>query len=124
MSGLPSIWERGRGRGPDLTGVSTQFSRRDILESILEPSKVISEQYQNITVTKKDGEDITGRLLEETADKLVLMVNPLTPEVKTVVNKREIGKRAPSKISPMPAGAVNVLTRETISFPSAFKLTA
>src|SRR4030095_14291068 len=34
--------------GPDLTGIASRFTRRDILDSILEPSKVLSDQYQNI----------------------------------------------------------------------------
>src|SRR5438105_3170474 len=34
----------GGSTGPDLTTVSTRFSRKDILESIIDPSKVVSEQ--------------------------------------------------------------------------------
>ena len=35
--------------GPELTAVSSKYGRREILESIIEPSKVISDQFQNIT---------------------------------------------------------------------------
>jgi putative heme-binding domain-containing protein len=100
--------------GPDLTGVSSRFNTHDILESILDPSKVVSEQFQNITVTKKDGEDVTGRLVEETNDRLVIVVNPLAPDNKTVVSKSEIAKREASKISPMPEGVANILTKGDI----------
>lgn len=100
--------------GPDLTAVASRFSRADILSSILEPSKVVSEQYQNITVTKKDGDDFTGRLLEETDDKIVLVVNQLEPDKKTTIKKSEIASRAPSKLSPMPEGLINILTKEDI----------
>ena len=48
--------------GPDLTAVASRFSRADILSSIVEPSKVLSEQYQNMAITKKDGEDVVGRI--------------------------------------------------------------
>ena len=64
--------------GPDITGAASRFNRRDLLETIIEPSKVISDQYQNITVTKKDGDEVTGRLVEENDERLVLLVNPLT----------------------------------------------
>src|SRR5581483_11570327 len=47
--------------GPDLTAVSSRFQRRDILESILEPSKVVSEQYMNTAIRTKDGETVVGR---------------------------------------------------------------
>jgi hypothetical protein len=49
--------------GPDLTAISSRFAAKDILESILEPSKVVSEQYQNMIVTTKGDKTIVGRLL-------------------------------------------------------------
>ena len=103
----------GGATGPDLTAVSSRFTRRDILESILEPSKVISDQYQNIIVTTKNGDDMIGRLVEETDRQLVLMINPLTGE-KTQIRKRDVQERAPSKVSPMPDGLANICTKEEI----------
>ncbi|MBI3878775.1 MAG: c-type cytochrome [Verrucomicrobia bacterium] len=99
--------------GPDLTGVGSRFSRRDILESILAPSKVVMEQYQNTTVFKKDGDDVSGRLIEEDDKRVVLVVNPLTGDRAEVLQK-DIARREPSKLSPMPEGLVNVLTRDEI----------
>ncbi len=103
----------GGATGPDITAVSSRFTRRDILESIIEPSKVISDQYQNIVVTKKDGDDVTGRLVEESDRTLVLITNPLTGE-KTEVRKRDVRDRHPSKLSPMPEGLVNILSKEEL----------
>ncbi|HEU0010329.1 MAG TPA: c-type cytochrome, partial [Verrucomicrobiae bacterium] len=99
--------------GPDITAISSRFSRKDLLESMTEPSKVVSEQYQNITVIKKDGDDVTGRLVEETDTKLVLIPNQLTGE-KVEVKKSDVQSRAASKLSPMPEGLINVLTKEEI----------
>src|SRR4029077_19910124 len=90
----------GGGAGPDITAVSSRFTRRDILESILEPSKVISDQYQNIVVTKSNGDDVIGRLVEENEKTLVLVTNPLTGE-KTDVRKRDVRGRQPSQVSAM-----------------------
>src|SRR5262249_32520535 len=39
--------------GPDLTAIVSRFDRRAILESIIEPSKVISEQYTNEVIRTK-----------------------------------------------------------------------
>ncbi len=103
----------GGGTGPDLTAVSSRFTRKDVWESIVDPSKVVSEQYQNITVTKKDGNDVTGRLVEETESKLVLVPNPLATD-RVEMAKSAVQKRAPSKVSPMPEGLVNVLTKDDI----------
>ena len=99
--------------GPDITGAASRFNRRDLLETIIEPSKVISDQYQNITITKKDGDEVTGRLVEENDERVVLVVNPLTND-RSEVKKRDVAKRAPSKLSPMPEGLVNILTKEEI----------
>ena len=99
--------------GPDITAVASRFTRADLLSSIIEPSKVVSEQYQNLTVTKKDGDDVTGRLVEETDTKLVLVPNQLTGE-KVEVKKSDVQSRAPSKLSPMPEALVNILTKDEI----------
>ena len=104
----------GGGVGPDLTAVASRFSRRDILESTLEPSRVVSEQFQNVTITKKDGDDVTGRVVDENAERLTLVVNPLAPESKTVIAKKEIARIDPARLSPMPEGLVNILTHAEV----------
>ena len=104
----------GGGTGPDLTAVSSRFTRRDVLESILEPSKVLSEQYQNTTVWLKNGDDHTGRLVDETSDQLTLIPDSLKPDAKITVKKSDVTQRAASKLSPMPAELANVLSKEDI----------
>ena len=103
----------GSGAGPDLTAVSSRFSRRDILESILEPSKVISEQYQNISVATVAGKVMTGRLVDETMSKIVLQPDPLSGERIEVATK-DIESRSASRVSPMPANLADVLTADEI----------
>ncbi|MDQ6632416.1 MAG: c-type cytochrome, partial [Verrucomicrobiota bacterium] len=99
--------------GPDITAISSRFSPRDILESILEPSKVLSEQYQNMRFFTKDGEMVSGRILEETKDKIVVVTEPVS-QTKTEIKKTNLEKREPSKVSPMPEGLVNILSKEEI----------
>ena len=103
----------GGGIGPDLSGAGAKYSRRDLLESILEPSKVVSDQYANTAVTMTSGDNVTGRVVEDTDTKLVLVTNPLTDE-KTTMRKSEVKTRALSKLSPMPDGLASILTREEI----------
>jgi putative heme-binding domain-containing protein len=104
----------GGGIGPELTGIAARFSTRDILDSILEPSRVLSEQFQNTTVVLRNGDDVTGRLVDETSDQLVLVPNQLQPDAKVVVKKADIAQRSFSKLSPMPEGLVSSLTQEDI----------
>jgi len=99
--------------GPELGAVAKKYSTREILESILEPSKVISEQFQNFTITKKDGESETGRIIDETEQKIVLHPNPLAPE-RIEILKAQILDRRPSKVSPMPEGLLNSFSEDEV----------
>ena len=99
--------------GPELAAVSSRLAPRDILESILVPSKVVSEQYQNTVFELKDGDTVAGRLIEENDQKVVLNTDPMRPNKEEFL-KSEILSRHPSKISPMPEGLVNSLTEDEI----------
>ena len=99
--------------GPELAAVSSRLATRDILESILEPSKVISEQYQNIVLALNDGDIVAGRLIAENDRKLVLMTDPIHPN-KVDIRMSDILSRRASKISPMPEDLVNSFTENEI----------
>ena len=103
----------GGASGPDLTAVASRFKRHDILESIIEPSKVVSDQYKNTTVRLKNGDVVEGRIMEETDTNLVVQPNPLLPE-KVTVKKADVKSRALSNLSPMPEGLVNTFTQKEI----------
>ena len=60
------------------------------------------------------GKVISGLIKEEDAKTIRVMTNLLTPEVTTVVKKSQIEFRTASKISSMPEGLLNVLTKEEI----------
>lgn len=106
--------DEGGAVGPDLTTISTRFARRDILDSILDPSKVVSEQFAFTSVTRKDGTQIHGRLVEDGAASLWLMQNPLAPDERVEVKKADVAKQEFSKFSPMPPGLLNMLTKEEV----------
>ena len=66
------VGNQGGAVGPDLTTVASRYGPRDILESILVPSKVINEQYQNMSLILRDGDVVSGRILNEDAYKMVV----------------------------------------------------
>lgn len=103
----------GGASGPELTGVVSKYSPRDILESILEPSKVVSEPYQNWTVGLTDGDEVSGRLISETAERIVLETDWRTG-AQARVPRDEVQAYRPARLSPMPEGLVNGLSREEI----------
>jgi len=106
--------------GPDLTGVGNRFSARDLLESIIEPSKEISDQYQPIVVRLKDGSDVSGRVVNLSEE--VVMVNPnmFDPNQMASIKRKDIASIEPSKVSMMPEGLLSVLREDEILDLMAF----
>jgi len=99
--------------GPDLSGVARRVSPRDLLESILLPSKIIVEGYATTEIETKSGAVVAGRIEREDARALVIRPLAATEEVATI-RKADIVHRALSKTSNMPAGIVNSLSETQI----------
>ncbi|MBC8243365.1 MAG: PQQ-dependent sugar dehydrogenase [Verrucomicrobia bacterium] len=100
--------------GPDLTGVGARFDARAMLESILEPSRVIDDKYRNVAITTREGELIEGRLVAERAKSLLVAPNPYQPSLTREVQRRAIASRNDSRFSPMPAGLLNRFSRDDV----------
>ena len=99
--------------GPDLTQVSSRFNRRDLLEQILDPSKVIDEKFRNVTVTLASGRQHTGTIESEDDERLTLRPSLLGDE-RNEIGKADIRQRVESPVSPMPAGLLSTLKLEQI----------
>ena len=113
----------GGGVGPDLTAVAGRFSVRDLLESIVEPSKVISDQYAAVSIATKDGQIVTGRVGNLFGDSLSVIEDMFDPGRTTNVRRADIEEMKPSDVSLMPVGLLNSLTEEEIQDLVAFLLT-
>lgn len=100
--------------GPDLTGVSGRFSPRDLLESIVIPSKTISDQYEAIVVETSEGQVITGRVVNLNGDSMSINTNMLDPSEQVSVNRRSIESIKPSPVSMMPEGLLDTFKTEEI----------
>jgi putative heme-binding domain-containing protein len=100
--------------GPDLRAVGRRFGRRDLLETILNPSKVIDNKFRNTTIVTQAGKTITGRVVTGDETSLVVSTDPLKFDEFVRVPLAEIAEQKASPVSPMPTGLVNSLTREEI----------
>lgn len=100
--------------GPDLTSVAGRFSPRDLLESIILPSKEISDQYGAIKILKKDGEMVVGRVGNLNGDNLMVIENMFAPNDFTRVTRDQIQSIAPSEVSMMPEGLLNYFAEDEI----------
>jgi putative heme-binding domain-containing protein len=99
--------------GPDLTAVSSRFNRRDMLDSILNPSRVIDDKFRNTVFTLKDGTSVVGMIEREDGKAVVVRTNPLVAQT-TTVPIANIASREISPVSPMPPGLINVLSQTQI----------
>lgn len=100
----------GGSTGPDLTVAAGRFSPRDLLESIIDPNKEISDQYAAVEIHTLDGKTVTGRIINLNGDGITLLTNMLDPSSTVTVNRRNIEDQKVSKVSMMPGGALDTLT--------------
>jgi putative heme-binding domain-containing protein len=100
--------------GPALTQLGTRFSARDILESILEPNKVISDQYAYTAFYQKDGSVVIGRLKNEDTEKYYISQNPFAPQTLREVLKVNVVRTRISDVSSMYPGMINGLNKEEL----------
>ena len=103
----------GGSTGPDLTGVGNRFDARYLLEALVLPSQVVSDQYVNTVIYTNSGEVITGRIIEEDDQWVKVRTDPFAREL-VEISKAHIDERQPSKLSEMPQGLINTLTPEEI----------
>lgn len=106
---------QGMGIGPDLTGSVNRYSLADMMENIIEPSKVISDQYISTEFAMKDGSSVIGRLAKEEDGMLHLMTNPFAADSNVQVKAADVKSRKLHEVSHMPAGLINSLNADELS---------
>lgn len=100
--------------GPELTAVARRYNARTMLEAIIEPSKVISDQYQGNVFVLDTGKQVVGRVVNLNNDTIMVSENMLEPGNLTVINREEIEETLVSKTSMMPNGLINTLNKDEI----------
>ncbi|WP_286763299.1 MULTISPECIES: DUF7133 domain-containing protein [Rhodopirellula] len=97
--------------GPDLTSVARRFTRREILESVLYPSHVVSDQYASKKVLTLDGEVYVGMVSKAGGD---LQIRDSNNNVTTLAES-EVDLIQPSRSSIMPSGLLDDLSLQDIT---------
>jgi putative heme-binding domain-containing protein len=98
--------------GPDLTHIGRIRAERDLLESIVFPSASFVRSYEPVQITTKKGKVYNGLVRRETPDEVVLATSA-TEEVR--VARQDIDEVQPGKVSIMPAGLDQQLTRQELT---------
>ena len=104
----------GGAHGPDLTGVAGRFSPRDLLESIIDPNKEISDQYAAVEIRTLDDRVIVGRIVNLNDFNVNVNTNMLDPGSTVSINRNNIDSMKTSKVSMMPAGLLDTFKEDEV----------
>jgi putative heme-binding domain-containing protein len=61
--------------GPELTDAGKRLTRRELMESIIEPSKKVDAKYVTTTVTTVEGKIELGLVIKRTDDSITLLTS-------------------------------------------------
>ncbi len=111
-----TIYGEGAKVGPDITS-NGRTSFEQLLSNVFDPSLVIGPAYQVTTVVTKDGRNLTGLVVEDSEQRLVIR---LPGEGEETVSRNNVKYTRVSKLSMMPEGIENLLARKDLADLFAF----
>ncbi|MCE9530809.1 MAG: c-type cytochrome [Planctomycetes bacterium] len=103
------LYDDGGNIGPALTGAQ-RYNLDYVLENMLDPSAIVSRDYQVSKIETTSGRTINGIIKQETEKALTIQ----TPNEVIVLPKDEIESRTQSPLSIMPEGVLEKLTANEI----------
>ncbi len=95
--------------GPNLDGVGDKFTREELIEQVLEPSRAIKPGYEQTVIVTAEGKTLNGRV--ERATKLEVRLIDATGK-QTNLNRTEIEEMHVSPKSLMPDNVVATISKE------------
>ncbi len=97
------------GLGPDLTRLDPKPQDAELVESVLEPSRVVRTGYESVTVVSIDGLPTSGLLVRRSPEEVVLRDLNQDGREYTFPTE-EIDEVVTGSQSPMPSGLMNQLS--------------
>ncbi len=108
------VQDNGGSVGPDLTPSGRRFNPHDLLETLIQPSKAVSDQYQATVFQLEDGRTVTGRIANLNTQTLYIQTNMLDPGNFTQISDADVIDRRPATLSMMPEGLLDTMSRDEI----------
>lgn len=100
--------------GPDLSAVGRRMNKHDLVQSLVDPSEVVSDQYQATMFQLVDGRVVTGRVANLNGDSYLVQEDMLDPGRLSGISVNDIEAMKPSPNSMMPSGLLDTLTQDDI----------
>jgi putative heme-binding domain-containing protein len=102
----------GGATGPDLTQAAGRFAVTDLIDAIVRPSQVISDQYKTMVLQMDDGTVHTGRIVNDVGGKVTIVVDPEDATKTVTVDRKDIEQEKTSATSLMPAELMDKLNED------------
>lgn len=106
--------EGGGNIGPDLSNLGTRFSKKDMLEAIINPNITVSDQYAATQFMLRNGTSVIGRLTNQDKDAFYVSQNPYAPEQVEKIWKKQVVSAKYSPVSIMLPGLMNSLNADEL----------
>ena len=106
--------EDGGATGPDLTQAAGRFQLKDLVEAMVHPSKVVSDQYKASIVQTADGKVFTGRIVSESPETITIVTDPEDATKFAEIKRSDIEEILPSSESLMPRGLLDPLNESEV----------
>jgi putative heme-binding domain-containing protein len=103
--------------GPDLTRIGSIRTERDLLESIVFPNASFVRGYEPVYVRTQDGKTFNGILRKDAPDEIILV--PAADKEERIA-REDIDEMRPGRISVMPSGLDQQLSRQELADLVAF----
>ncbi len=104
----------GGSTGPDLTQAGGRFQVKDVVEAIVEPSLIVSDQYRASVVQTADGQVFTGRIVAESPERITVVTDPEDATKVVEIPRSTIEEIHQSAASLMPAGLIDQLNEDEV----------
>jgi putative heme-binding domain-containing protein len=111
-----TIYGEGHRVGPDLTS-NGRGTFDQVVVSVFDPSLVIGPGYQSVTVVTEDGRNLTGLIVEDSPQQIVLR---MAGGGEVAVPRNNVQYTRVSKLSMMPEGIETVFDKQQLSDLFAF----
>lgn len=106
--------DQGGMTGPDLTSAGRRYSPHDLLDQVINPSKVINDQFSAVKVLTDDGRIFTGVVVNLNGDSMTLNTDLTDPNDRVNIDRKTIEEMEVSKVSAMPEGLFSRMTKDEI----------
>ncbi len=100
------LFGEGEKVGPELTHAN-RHDKDFLLTSIVDPSAVIRKEFLNYNIELKDGRNLSGLIVEQTANNITLVA---AKNERTTISRDNVVSLQESSISLMPEGLLHPLT--------------